>query len=261
MMPDTFTANYNLTKPEVGGSRDSWGAKDNSNLDIIDGALKGLSDNKLDKAGGTVTGQVNFTGPVPQYAGTPAPTAGSVADLFVAGFNALIPRGMIMLWAGNLDSIPNGWIICNGTNGSPDMRDRFILGAGGANPVYGVGGAGTHNHGGVTGGRAITELQMPYHTHGIYDPGHSHGVNDPGHRHTYLSPPTNQGLYNPGGIGFPQGQNFADYTSSTTTGISIAGSASNIGLYSTGGGQPHNHDVATASNIPPFITLCYIMKT
>lgn len=43
-MPDSTTANYNLTKPEVGGSQDSWGDKDNANLDVIDATMKAISD-------------------------------------------------------------------------------------------------------------------------------------------------------------------------------------------------------------------------
>ena len=43
----------------------------------------------------------------------------------------LVPRGGVILWHGSSDAIPKGWAICDGTQGTPDMRDRFVVGAGG----------------------------------------------------------------------------------------------------------------------------------
>ena len=40
------------------------------------------------------------------------------------------PSGSIALWHGTLAAIPSGWIVCDGFNGTPDLRDRFVLGAG-----------------------------------------------------------------------------------------------------------------------------------
>lgn len=54
--------------------------------------------------------------------------------------------GMIALWSGSVASIPTGWQLCNGTNGTPDLRDRFVQGAGGALNPGDVGGATTHTH-------------------------------------------------------------------------------------------------------------------
>lgn len=39
-------------------------------------------------------------------------------------------KGMIMAWYGNQNQVPSGWVICDGTNGTPDLRDRFVMGAG-----------------------------------------------------------------------------------------------------------------------------------
>lgn len=57
-----------------------------------------------------------------------------------------IDSGVIVLWSGSIASIPAGWLICDGTNGTPDLRDRFLLGAGGAFAVGATGGSDTHTH-------------------------------------------------------------------------------------------------------------------
>ena len=88
--------------------------------------------------------------------------------------NAYMPRGGIILWSGSIATIPTGWVLCDGTNSTPDLRNRFVVGAGSTYAVAATGGAtsvtlvaanlpphahsgttdagGDHNHGGATGG-------------------------------------------------------------------------------------------------------------
>ena len=73
----------------------------------------------------------------------------------VGGVNALIPAGIIVMWSGAANAIPDGWALCDGTHG-PDLRDRFIVGAGRNYSVNDVGGEATHT---------LTSLEMPKHTH------------------------------------------------------------------------------------------------
>lgn len=54
--------------------------------------------------------------------------------------------GMIILWSGAVVDIPSGWQLCNGTNGTPDLRDRFLVGAGSAYAPDDTGGNALHNH-------------------------------------------------------------------------------------------------------------------
>ena len=74
----------------------------------------------------------------------------------LTGFG-VAPVGSIILWSGSIPDIPSGWALCNGQNGTPDLRDRFVVGAGSA--MYPVG---------ATGGEAyhtLTESEMPSHRH------------------------------------------------------------------------------------------------
>lgn len=58
----------------------------------------------------------------------------------------LLPYGTIVLWHGSVASIPPGFHLCDGTAGTPDLRDKFILGAGAGHNPGDAGGALTHTH-------------------------------------------------------------------------------------------------------------------
>ena len=75
----------------------------------------------------------------PTFTGTPAaPTASFgtnttqlASTAFVQSAIApLLPAGLILLWSGSQASIPSGWALCDGTNSTPDLRGRFVIGAG-----------------------------------------------------------------------------------------------------------------------------------
>ena len=101
----------------------------------------------------------------------------------LASASSSLPTGCICLWSGTIISIPAGWQICDGTNGTPDLRDRFVMGAGGINPQRTPGGSqnrnlstalgGSHSHGGATGATTLTVSHLPAHAHSvnITDPG------------------------------------------------------------------------------------------
>lgn len=119
-----------------------------------------------------------------------------------------IPSGLIAIWSGSLGSVPSGWVLCDGTNSTPDLRNSFILGAGNSYAV------------GATGGS--TDAIVVSHTHSI---------NDPGHFHNY-SAPTTPGGGGGGGLGSQTSAN----TDTKTTGISIntagtSGSGANMPPY------------------------------
>ena len=97
----------------------------------------------------------NLTGALPAISGAnltnlPTPTA------FVSG--------MIILWSGATNAIPSGWVICDGNNSTPDLRDRFVVGAGNNYSVGATGGATTDSISvsvsisGTTGSPSATDM-------------------------------------------------------------------------------------------------------
>ena len=65
-------------------------------------------------------------------------------------------RGMILLWSGSIVTIPAGWILCDGNNGTPDLTNQFVVGAGGVYAVGATGGAPSHSHPFTTDGHEHT---------------------------------------------------------------------------------------------------------
>lgn len=54
--------------------------------------------------------------------------------------------GVIVIWSGSLGTVPEGWLICDGTSGTPDLRDKFVVGQGPILPVGLIGGFFIHQH-------------------------------------------------------------------------------------------------------------------
>jgi microcystin-dependent protein len=141
-------------------------------------------------------------------------------------YNGIIPIGGIILWSGALASLPDSWKLCDGNNGTIDLRDKFIICSGG---LYNTG---------ATGGHPTVTLdinEIPSHTHEIVDNGHLHGVS---------APTQTQGQVPSDG-----GQTVAKPSGATTTDVATTG----ITIISTGGGAAHE-------NMPPYYALAYIMR-
>jgi len=81
---------------------------------------------------------------------------GNLAVTGVISGNGSIPVGCIILWSGEANTIPDGWALCDGKNGTPDLQDRFVVGAGAEYSVGATGGEKTHR---------LTESEMPSHRH------------------------------------------------------------------------------------------------
>jgi len=149
--------------------------------------------------------------------------------------------GMIMMWSGSIATIPTGWYLCDGNNGTPDLRNRMIVGAyqddsGTAKTT--VTGSNTQ-----TGGSKDSILVSHTHTATVTDPGHTHVIGNN----------NNTGGYDAGGWNGPymlatgaRGANWRTNTESATTGITVANSTEG----SSG----------TNANLPPYYALAFIMK-
>jgi microcystin-dependent protein len=138
--------------------------------------------------------------------------------------------GVVSMWSGSPATLPSGVQLCDGTNGTPDLRGRFVAGLHPADADY--------DAIGKTGGAkavTLTANQMPSHTH---------TVNDPTHSHTIVG---NARFTGNGGVG---GGGFLEYFDGTTT----SSQATGITLQNAGGGEAHE-------NRPPFYALAFVMRT
>jgi microcystin-dependent protein len=200
--------------------------------------------NNVAITGGTITGSygltaanatnatnaVNVTGTIASgvTATTQAVSTNNTQVATTAFVRSIIPAGVILMWSGSIASIPSGWLLCNGTSGTPDLRDRFIVGAGSTYAPGNTGGFATYS---------LSGAQLPSHTHSLSASGttstvdinhthngttanvdinhihsgttvgmnsnttHTHTITDSGHNHNFSTNPASSGVL------FTQGQN------------------------------------------------------
>jgi hypothetical protein len=91
--------------------------------------------------------------------------ASLLGDTFGSKASGIIPVGGIIMWSGSIGTIPTGWALCNGSNGTPNLQDRFIVGAGSGYSVAGTGGSAnatlvSHSHTGTTSGQNVNHYHV-----------------------------------------------------------------------------------------------------
>lgn len=79
--------------------------------------------------------------------------------------DARLPIGAIINWSGSIANIPQYWSLCDGTLGTPNLRDRFVIGSGNLYPVNAKAGSANHTHEGDVGYHTLTEAELPSHRH------------------------------------------------------------------------------------------------
>ena len=120
--------------------------------------IKGTEiDNEFTAIASAITSKADSNSP--SFTGTPTvPTATlgtnttqAASTAFIqAAINALLPTGVITMWSGAITSIPTGWYLCDGQNSTPDLRGKFIIGAGGTDASV-TGSAGASVTGSISG--------------------------------------------------------------------------------------------------------------
>lgn len=157
--------------------------------------------------------------------------------------NGIVPIGGIIMWSGTTP--PAGWALCDGTNNTPDLRGRFVVGYNSGDADYDN--PGNYSTGGTTQGdqAGLKEVtlnvnQIPAHNHGVNDPGHYHNLPQYVYYHTQVFDNDDWDDWDDG----IDNDNSFNYTNTAWTGITIQ---------NTGGGQAHE-------NRPPYYALAYIMR-
>ncbi len=152
-----------------------------------------------------------------------------------------VPTGVIVMWSGSLASIPDGWTLCDGTSGTPDLRDRFIMGTAALQDPGAFGGTSAHGH------------SVDAHNHLVQPPtGSTNSAG--GHSHSTGSPSSTADV---DGNGLPH-QDVASW-SHTHTVNSVANHSHNvtIGDFFT---AEEIGATNTSEHLPPYFKLAFIMK-
>ena len=199
---------------------------------------------KMPLSGGTFTGNVTSQKIVPandsqfdlgsntvRYANVYADNfVGSGANL--TGIESFV-SGMILLWSGSTGSIPSGFVLCNGSNSTPDLRDRFVVGAGSTYAVGNTGGSNTGTDTVSISGSDTVSITVS----GTAEAYTGYSENSTHFSNSWNSLRTIQYNYSRGKISLP-------FSGSGTDTVNISGS-----------------DTVSIDNRPPYYALCYIMKT
>ena len=174
----------------------------------------------------TVTGGATITGTctATAFAGDGSALTGIVS----------IPTGAIVIWSGAANAIPSGWTLCNGQNSTPDLRNRFVVGAGDTYAVAATGGATTDSFSdsdsisiSVSGSGTTAKESI-----------------------TGLTTANSNGTYQQQWIQSTHNNHYYGQTRTHTHTFSFSGSGTDTANIS-----------GTIDTLPPYYALCYIMKT
>ncbi|MFA5271183.1 MAG: hypothetical protein WC412_02445 [Candidatus Omnitrophota bacterium] len=149
-----------------------------------------------------------------------------------------VPKGVVVMWSGTIANIPSGWVLCDGANGTPDLRDRFVVGA-------------KQDDGGITKTNVTGSLtksgdgQIPSHAHGV---GTLVTNNAGEHTHSF---------------------NVVNNYSGDSGGPMKNSPATSVGTFNTSSTGSHNHTISGSvsfygtgtKNVATYYALAFIMKS
>ena len=179
------------------------------------------------------------------------------------GSDASVPSGVIVAWSGLISAIPSGFVLCNGSNGTPDLRNRFLIGASSDTTVTSSTFAGitlgsvsgySKRSGGNKDATLVSHSHTLSHTHTF-----SGSVTGGTHSHTYIDQYV---VIDNGYRPFPASNNDCAQRN-----VNVGGDGSHSHTYS-GTTQAASTSTtntqgssSTNANLPPYYSLAYIMKT
>lgn len=275
--PRGTTADFYFELLETITTNHIWSGEHTFELPInADGGVVGnvtgnLTGNVVGNVTGNLTGNANgnhtgsFTGDVDIRGSTLLTDDGQILEEQIdsaAWIKWGLPYGSIIMWAGDEEDIPESFALCDGTNGTPDLRSRFIIGASAGEPAHTIGGNSTqeleavtepnglHDHDLTITGHQLTIAEMPSHQHGS-------GVCD-----------DFTDFFNHGSIaavpvsaGEPDSGQDAGTVEGLTSLVGGGGTHTHAGSTAADNGL-HTHDITldTVDLKPPYYALCFIMK-
>jgi microcystin-dependent protein len=182
----------------------------------------------------TVGGNLTVTGTA--TGATPSVSDDSTKFATTAFVRDIIPSGVIVMWSGTIATIPSGWFLCDGSNSTPDLRNRFIIAANADD----AGVAKTAVTGSATQSGGTKDAIVVSHTHTAQAAGdHQHGING----------------------------NEVRITNQSGSEIVMRGVGTVPVTYNTNSAGTHTHTIDSAgssgtnANLPPYYALAFIMKS
>lgn len=248
---ETFTSAYTIRKL-VSGTTGEWSWSDFRALsEITNAALKTLVDGKA--AAGhnhTISEIINLQSTLNSKSNTDHThndkyyTQAQI-DSKLSGASVAFVKGMIMMWSGAANTIPSGWALCNGRNGTPPLQDKFIVCAGSTYPAGLSGGSATHQH---SASITLTATDIPAHRHRFSG---DDRMNNKENGELNYSMRYGTGTAACGSSGTGDGSHFlTDDMIFNSEGKSGSRSDTTSIRFSTN----------DTSSLPPYYALCYIMK-
>ena len=196
----------------------------------------------------------------PALTGVPtAPTATSGTNTTQLATTAFVlangvPSGSILMWSGTIAAIPSGWYLCDGTNGTPDLTNRFIVGA-------------DADDGGVAKTSVTGSATISGGSKDAIVVSHNHTADSAGAHQHYVTTNAYVASNTSGNSDVTSSNYVANRTSGATDwayAYRATGSAADIGLSSSAGSHSHTINSTgssgTNANLPPYYALAFIMK-
>lgn len=220
----TYTPNFNLKKPE---QDEFYNVEDfNDNWDKIDTAVAARE---------TPAGAQAKANAAAAAGEAAAEEVQDALATHLADYTKHVPSGLIAMWSGLITAIPTGWALCDGENGTPNLRNRFIIGAGNNYNIGDIGGEETHT---------LSTTEMPSHSHtgSSGSSSHSHTGSSGSSSHSHTGSTNSTGSHT---------HQYSDSAIAYVAGIFVdTGSkgANNSTIKTTDSGGTHSHSLSVDSN-------------